>query len=195
MAEFLIKAIDANHPDPGIDLAGCYKRGDIVLAKPDGWSWGKCEGPPKFNILKVPGMSIEEAEQYTKPHTELEQKTIEVTKKQYEQDPRCAEFVEDPEVLSEWTEQETMTFAKRDYSETFAEKYFDKLPTIKGIKDPWQGDLVELSGIVTKIRLRGNVEKTKIRRACKIIMRDIILNKDGLAECLDINSCAINKPF
>ena len=27
---FLIKAVDHTHPDPAIDAAGCYKRGDLV---------------------------------------------------------------------------------------------------------------------------------------------------------------------
>lgn len=72
MAEFLIKAIDAHHPDSKIDLAGCYKTGDVILAQPDGWSWGKEECLPKFIILKVPGMTVESAQEYLKSYTELE---------------------------------------------------------------------------------------------------------------------------
>lgn len=64
MAEFLIKAIDALHEDPDKDKAGCYKRGDVVAVEPDGWQWGKLEGPPKFVIVKIPDMTVEEAEQY-----------------------------------------------------------------------------------------------------------------------------------
>ncbi len=64
MAEFLIKAIDVTHLDPVKDKAGCYKRGDIVVVKLDGWQWGKLEGPPKFVIVKIPGMTVEEAQKY-----------------------------------------------------------------------------------------------------------------------------------
>jgi hypothetical protein len=64
MAEILIKAIDANHLNPVKDKSGCYKRGDVVVVMPDGHEWGKSEGPPKYIIIKVPGMTKEEAEQY-----------------------------------------------------------------------------------------------------------------------------------
>lgn len=56
MAEFLIKAIDATHPDPVKNERGCYKRGDVVAVKPDGWPWGAREGFPTFVIVKVPGL-------------------------------------------------------------------------------------------------------------------------------------------
>jgi hypothetical protein len=64
MAEFLIKAIDATHSDPIKDKSGSYKRGDVVVVMPDGWPWGRLEGPPKFVIVKIPGMSVEAAQKY-----------------------------------------------------------------------------------------------------------------------------------
>jgi len=62
MAEFLIKAIDATHPDPDTDEQGCYKKGDIVVVMPDGHEWGGKEGPPTFVIVKVPGVTVEQVE-------------------------------------------------------------------------------------------------------------------------------------
>ena len=64
MAEALVVAQDATHPDPIIDLAGCYKRGDIVLVKPDGHPWGALERLPTFWIVKVPGATVEQLQQY-----------------------------------------------------------------------------------------------------------------------------------
>lgn len=64
MAELLIKATDAFNADPIKDKAGCYKRGDVVVVMNDGWPWGKSEGPPKFVIVKIPGMTVEEAQKY-----------------------------------------------------------------------------------------------------------------------------------
>lgn len=57
MAELLIKAIDATHSDPTKDAA-CYKRGDIVLVRPDGMTWGNKEVIPpadggKFVVVKI----------------------------------------------------------------------------------------------------------------------------------------------
>ena len=67
MAELLIKAVDATHIDPRKDLAGCYKRGDVVVVKPDGHVWGKEEGLPKFVIVKIPGVTEAQAQKYLGP--------------------------------------------------------------------------------------------------------------------------------
>ncbi len=64
MAELLVKAIDATHPDPVKDKQGCYKRGDVVVAMPDGHKWGKEERLPKFVIVKIPDLSIASAQKY-----------------------------------------------------------------------------------------------------------------------------------
>lgn len=59
MCELLVKAIDATHPDPIINLAGCYKRGDVVSVKPDGFNWGAGESDTSvFEIVKMVGMSV-----------------------------------------------------------------------------------------------------------------------------------------
>jgi len=46
------------------DYEKSYKKGDIVVVFPDGHKWGKEEGPPKFVIVKVPGMSVKEGRKY-----------------------------------------------------------------------------------------------------------------------------------
>ena len=66
MAEFLIKAVDAMHADPAKDQRGCYKRGDIVDVRPDGFQWGREEHPAtakprKFVLVKVPALDSEKA--------------------------------------------------------------------------------------------------------------------------------------
>jgi hypothetical protein len=64
MCEFLVKAIDATHKDPEKDRGGCYKRGDPICCLPDGSEWGKHDGPPLAEIIKFPGMSVEEGLKY-----------------------------------------------------------------------------------------------------------------------------------
>lgn len=54
MAELLIKAVDAFNPDPTKDRRGCYKKGDVVCVRPDGWEWGKEERTKRFSILRIP---------------------------------------------------------------------------------------------------------------------------------------------
>ena len=58
MAELLVKAVDAVHADPDVDRAGCYKKGDVVVAFGDGHEWGAGEAPPKFVIVKCPELDL-----------------------------------------------------------------------------------------------------------------------------------------
>lgn len=60
MAELLICARDATHADPDVDRRACYKRGDPVTVQPDGHPWGRKEGLPRFMVVKVPGVSVEQ---------------------------------------------------------------------------------------------------------------------------------------
>jgi hypothetical protein len=58
MAELLVKAVSATHPNPEKDLRGCYKLGDVVGVAPNGWEWGALEfkAPAdggKFVIIKI----------------------------------------------------------------------------------------------------------------------------------------------
>lgn len=75
MAELLIKAVDATHPDPEIDAAGCYKEGMVVVVMPDGHEWGREEGPPKFVVAKLPGVSVEKTRKYMDELKETDAKT------------------------------------------------------------------------------------------------------------------------
>jgi len=55
MAELLIRAI-TNGPDPGH-----WKRGHVVFVAEDGHEWGRMERPPHFYVVRLPGVSREEA--------------------------------------------------------------------------------------------------------------------------------------
>jgi len=60
MCELLVKAVDANHPDPKINLAGCYKRGDVVVIREDGFAWGGGELDAEvFSIVSMPGVTAD----------------------------------------------------------------------------------------------------------------------------------------
>lgn len=69
MAELLFKAIDASNADPAKDARGCYKRGDFVLVRDDGWGWGLEETKPpasggKFVIIKITDVTAEQVTAY-----------------------------------------------------------------------------------------------------------------------------------
>jgi len=71
MAEALIKASDAVHPDPVKDRRGSHKRGDIILVRPDGWAWGSGElNPAVFTIISVPDSWLDGATEYGQELTE-----------------------------------------------------------------------------------------------------------------------------
>lgn len=62
MAELLIQVRPKIHDDPYKDVA-CLKRGDVIVAKPDGWNWGGDERTSHaLMIVKLPHVSIDEAE-------------------------------------------------------------------------------------------------------------------------------------
>lgn len=65
MAEILVRAFDSTHADPKIDLAGCYKRGDLVVVADDGHEWGASERLPKFWQVRITNVSKAQAEKYT----------------------------------------------------------------------------------------------------------------------------------
>lgn len=72
MAELLIKLSSHVHPDAKVDASGAYKRGDLVVVQEDGHAWGKKEGPPRFVILKIPGVSAARVRAYCAEHRELD---------------------------------------------------------------------------------------------------------------------------
>ena len=61
MCEILVMLGNQSHPDKALDKAGCYKRGDAVVVMPDGHEWGRAERPPKFVVVKVPGVAVKDA--------------------------------------------------------------------------------------------------------------------------------------
>ncbi len=61
-AELLIKAEDAW----GTDEARSRK-GDIIVVRPDGWIWGKEECLPRFIVVKLKGVKVEDIKHYEQP--------------------------------------------------------------------------------------------------------------------------------
>ncbi len=70
MAQILVMAIDKTHADPTKDRRGCYKRGMPVVVMPDTHTWGAEERPPKFIVLKIPGVPVETVKKYIEPELE-----------------------------------------------------------------------------------------------------------------------------
>ena len=63
----LVKAVSAVHPDAEKDRRGSHKKGDIIVVKPDGHTWGAGEGPPTFVVVKCPAVDVATAEAKLEP--------------------------------------------------------------------------------------------------------------------------------
>jgi hypothetical protein len=70
MAELLVKLRSVFHSDPTKDASGAYKRGQVVVVMPDDHPWGREEVPPKFFLIKVPGVSVGQVQKYTQQQVE-----------------------------------------------------------------------------------------------------------------------------
>lgn len=53
---------DANEHRRGRSIAG-----NIIVVRPDGWSWGNKEGWPDYAVVKIPGVSVAECQKYEQP--------------------------------------------------------------------------------------------------------------------------------
>lgn len=64
MAEFLIRAFEPwNNDSPDAPPERC-RLGDIVVIRPDGWSWGREECLPRFLVVKITNLSYEDAKHF-----------------------------------------------------------------------------------------------------------------------------------
>jgi hypothetical protein len=59
MVRLLIRTTEISRPG-NMD----YRIGDVVDIHPDGWIFGKREGPPNFTIVDLPGITEERVKQY-----------------------------------------------------------------------------------------------------------------------------------
>jgi hypothetical protein len=67
MAELLIKlesAADSTN-------LNAWNRGHVVCVQEDGWGWGRLECPPKYCVIHISDMTIEEARVYLESETEI----------------------------------------------------------------------------------------------------------------------------
>ena len=69
MAELLVQAKDSIF-DNGA------KKGDIIVVRPDGWSWGKEECLPNYIVVKMPKVPVEDVKHYEQTLTKEETKEV-----------------------------------------------------------------------------------------------------------------------
>lgn len=61
-AELLVKAEDAWGTNPAKSV-----KGDIIVVRPDGWVWGREECPPRFVVIKMPGVKVDDVKYLEQP--------------------------------------------------------------------------------------------------------------------------------
>jgi len=57
LAELLIRARESDNPQAS-------HKGDIIIVKPDGWKWGKCECPPEYVVVKLSNVKVDDVKHY-----------------------------------------------------------------------------------------------------------------------------------
>ena len=61
MCELLVKSVDAIHPDKKINLSSCYKRGDVISIREDGFKWSDGELDSNvFEVVKMQNIPVEQ---------------------------------------------------------------------------------------------------------------------------------------
>lgn len=74
MSELLVRVQDKINED-FYKNCKCSKRGDVIVAMPDGWNWGKDELTlPFYRIFKVPGLPLTEARALCSPELDVDPK-------------------------------------------------------------------------------------------------------------------------
>ena len=64
MATLLVSAKDNNHSDPVVDRRGCYKKGYVVVIKPDIYTPSRSECLPSFVLIRCPEVTEAQANNY-----------------------------------------------------------------------------------------------------------------------------------
>lgn len=70
MAELLILAFDTSNRDAALDVFA-YKKGHIISVQPDNHKWGKEECLPKFYVVKLPDVRVEDVQKYLESKVDL----------------------------------------------------------------------------------------------------------------------------
>jgi hypothetical protein len=72
MAELLVRIADKVNSDFYMNTK-CTKRGDVIVASPDGWPWGKEElSLPFYRIFKIPALPLAEAQALCAPELDTD---------------------------------------------------------------------------------------------------------------------------
>lgn len=75
MAELLIRVVDKVNEDFYLNCQ-CTKRGDVVVAQPDGWAWGLEElKNPDWRIVVMPELSLGDAQAMLAPELDKDPKS------------------------------------------------------------------------------------------------------------------------
>lgn len=67
MAELLVKLESSTDPTN----LKTWDRGHVISVQEDGWPWGSSECPPKFCVVKISDMTVEEARVYLESEMEI----------------------------------------------------------------------------------------------------------------------------
>ena len=100
MAELLIRAkphwmdsltekdIEKFNSDQRESYDARSQKGDIIVVRPDGWEWGREECPPKYVVVKLKNVTVDDVKHYTEPlvkeiEVDNEKRTVYIKRHKY----------------------------------------------------------------------------------------------------------------
>ena len=193
MALFLIYGKNNTHADPEKDARGCYKIGDIVEILDDSKHDGdlvKNPVAPPFYLVRITGVTKEQAEKYMEPHAEPRPATMTWNRKRWEEAQATGQYEEFVSVpvegaISDRTETITKLGTKTEWEENlkaeipepfyYTPSVTKEMQEVVVVKDgpPAIFDYVELTGVVSYVDLTGDVPTTIRRRLHNVEVSNI----------------------
>jgi len=148
-----------------------FREGDICMVRPDGWKWGKQEGLPKFIVVKVPDMSVEEAKVYEKSLYDTTDKPA-LRQSKYS-------FDEDEVNTAKSANLKAIVINKSAFDFYRIEKTGDS----KEVRQPKSGLFAE-----AKYWLKPKLDRLDVRRAYAADLEKVI-DPSGTEDCTALESC------
>ena len=212
MAEFLIKAqgnlwmenlAKENWASKGLTQRTFDARGqigDIIVVKPDGWVWGNKECLPSFVVVKLSGMTEEEAKKYeeTLMQDEVITRQGTIDKKEWEDETKQVKFIQSNRFTEIPTVIETKEIERivvTPISEiTEASAQFKTMPQdVSSTQENLKIGMVVLKGIVDVNTVEGQAINTYLLRKRKYqIDPKLIDGKLDIIEVKDLSELNMN---
>jgi hypothetical protein len=161
--------------------------GDIIVVRPDGWQWGRCECLPEYVVIKIPSMSVEDAKKYEEQlnQDEVVTKNLKVDKVDFDDEKKKEMFIKEnrftavPLVIETADMMRIITVKTEDIDKQTIFKYAPE--EVGGAKTGY----TNLKGIVSVNTVEGQAIKTYLLRLRKHQVAPSLVGEENVIEVAD----------